>query len=114
MVFLSQVLPFSMQAFIQMVIDILLNGIIVWLSAQLVTGRAKIQNAFIFSILIYFILVLLNFVPIPSVPFVSISIAVEVLIKALLAMKLFSTSFSKGICIAAVQMLLGFILILPF
>ena len=111
---LSQVIPFSIESIIPFVTHILFNTITIWLSAKFVTDRATIQSALIFSVVAYFALVLLRFIPIPSIPFVSIIVIIEVLIKSLLAMKLFNADFRGGVCIAGVQMLFGFILLLPF
>jgi len=114
MVFLAQVIPFSIGNIYSIVISILFSALTVWLSAQLVTGRATIQGAFLFSLITYFVLIFLRVFPIPSIPFISLTIAVEVLIKSLIATKLFNADFRKGISIAGVQTLFGFMIIIPF
>jgi hypothetical protein len=114
MVMLSQVIPFSLASIIPIITHILFNTITIWLSVQFVKGRATLQGALIFSVVAYFALILLRFIPIPALPFVSTIVIIEVVIKSLLAMKLFNTDFRGGVCMAGVQMLFGFILILPF
>jgi len=68
----------------------------------------------IFSVLTYVVLIFLAYIPIPTVPIVSLTILIEVLIKSLFAMKFFNTDFRKGISIAGVQTLFGFMLIIPY
>jgi len=114
MVILSQVIPFSIEAIIPIISSIIFSTITVWLSAQLVSRGARIQNAVVFSLVVYAANILLGFFPIPSFPFISTRILVEVIIKSLVAMKFFSTDFRGGICIAGVQIIFGMILILPF
>jgi hypothetical protein len=114
MVFLAQLIPLSTGSIIPFIINIMFSAITVWLSAQLVTGSASLKGALIYSMLTYVVFIFLAFIPIPSIPFVSIMVVIEVLIKSLFAMKFFDTDFRKGISIAGVQTLFGFMLIIPF
>jgi len=114
MVFLAQVIPFSINSIVPIIISILFNSLTAWLSAYIVTGRASLQSALLFSVFSYAILILSTFIPSISIPFISTFILIEILIKSLLAMKFFNTDFRGGISIAGVQMLLGMIIILPF
>ena len=114
MIMLSQVIPFSITDIIPIVINILFNTLTIWLSAQAVTSKAEIQNALLFSAITYFVLIFLRFIPIPSLPFVTIAIIIEVAIKSLLAMKLFDADFREGISIVGVQMIFGLVISLPF
>ncbi|MFH1473731.1 MAG: hypothetical protein ABIE55_02455 [Candidatus Aenigmatarchaeota archaeon] len=114
MVFLAQMIPFSASSIISIAISIGFSAATVWLSAQLVTGSASLKGALIFSVLAYIVLYFLVFIPIPSIPFVSLTILIEVLLKSLFAMKFFNTDFRKGISIAGVQTLFGFMLIIPY
>jgi len=110
---LSQAVPFSVEVFIPIVIGILFNTITVWLSAMFVKGSVTIQNSLLFSVITYFAVFLLRYVPIPSIPFISVIIIVEIALKSLIAMKFFNVEFREGVYIAGVQMLLGLIITLP-
>ena len=68
----------------------------------------------LYSIVSYVALILLRYFPIPYIPFVNATIIVEVVIKSLIAMKIFNTDFRGGISIAGVQILFGMMLALPF
>jgi hypothetical protein len=114
MVFLAQVIPFSIDSIISIAITIAFSALTAWLSAQIVAGRATLQGAALFSILTYVVLLFLRYIPIPSIPFVSVMVVAEAVIKSLLAMKFFYTDFKGGLSITAVQMLIGFMLIIPF
>lgn len=114
MVFLAQVLPFSMGNILSIVISILFGALTAWLSAQIVTSRAELQAALLFSAVSYIVLLVAAYIPSISIPFISTYILIEVLIKSLLAMKFFNSDFKGGFSITAVQMLLGIIIILPF
>jgi hypothetical protein len=114
MVMLAQLIPFSTSSIIPFIINIVFSAITVWLSAQLVTGRAELKGALLYSVLTYVVFIFLAFIPIPSIPFVSVLVVIEVLIKSLFAMKFFNTDFRRGISIAGVQTLFGFMLIIPF
>lgn len=111
---IAQFIPFSIGNIIPIVISILFNTLLVWLSAQVVIGKATLQDSLIFSAVTYFVLIFLNFIPIPSLPLVSTVLLVELVIKSLLAMKFFDAEFRQGISIAGVQMLFGTIIALPF
>lgn len=97
-----------------LIIDILFSALTVWLSAQIVTKRSSIQGALIFSVISYAAFILIGMIPIPSIPFISTYIFIQVLIKTFIAMKFFSTDFSGGLAITGVQMLFGSMLIIPF
>jgi hypothetical protein len=116
MVFLAQVIPFSLSpsSIISIVVTIAFSALTAWLSAQIVVGRATLQGAAFFSLLTYVVLIFLRYIPIPSIPFVSVMIVAEAVIKSLLAMKFFYTDFKGGLSITAVQMLIGFMLVVPF
>jgi hypothetical protein len=114
MVFLAQVIPFSVNSIIPIAISIAYSALTAWLSAQIVAGRASMQGAILFSLLTYIILIFLVYIPIPSIPFISVMIVAEAVIKSLLAMKFFYTDFRGGLSITAVQMLIGIMLVLPF
>ena len=111
---LSQVLPLSINSLIPTIIEILYNTLTIWISATIVARKASLQGALIFSVISYFILILLSFLPIPSLPFISTVIVAEIAIKSLLAMKLFDTDFRQGLSIGGVQMILRLVLRLPF
>lgn len=113
MIMLSQTLPFSIEVFIPIIIGILFNTITVWLSATFVAGKATVQNALLFSAISYFAVFLLRYAPIPSIPFISVIIIVEIALKSFIAMKFFNVEFREGVYIAGVQMLLGLIITLP-
>lgn len=110
---LSQVIPLSLESLIPIVIGILFNTITVWLSAIFVTGRATVKNSLLFSVITYFAVFLLRYVPIPLIPFISVIVIVEIALKSLIAMKFFNTEFREGVYIAGVQMLLGLVITLP-
>jgi hypothetical protein len=114
MVFLAQVIPFSINSIIPIAISIAFSALTAWLSAQIVAGRATLQGAALFSILTYVVLIFLRYIPIPSIPFISVMVVAEAVIKSLLAMKFFYTDFKGGLSITAVQMLIGFMLVIPF
>ena len=113
MIMLSQVIPFSVESLIPIVIGILFNTLTVWLSATFVAGRATLQNSLLFSVISYFAVFFLRYAPIPSIPFISIIIIVEIALKSFIAMKFFNVEFREGVYIAGVQMLLGLIITLP-
>jgi hypothetical protein len=114
MVFFAQILPFSIGNIIPIIISILFGALTAWLSAQIVAGRASLQDALFFSVSSYVVLLLSSFIPSISIPFISTAILIEVLIKSILAMKFFNSDFRGGISITAVQLLLGMIIALPF
>lgn len=114
MVFLAQVIPFSLDSIVPIIISILFGALTAWLSAQVIVGRASLQSALLFSALSYIIILFSSFIPTISIPFISTAILIEVLIKSLLAMKFFNSDFRGGISITAVQLLLGMIIMLPF
>ena len=107
-------LPTSIGSIVSIVIQILYSTITIWLSAQIVTKRASIQNALIFSVVSYFALIFVRFLPIPSIPFINAITLAEIAIKSLLAMKFFDASFNDGLSMAGVQMILGLVLLFPF
>ena len=107
-------IPFSVMDIIPIVIKILFNSLTAWLSATFVTESARLQDALIFSAVGYVATTLLVFVPIPSIPIVNISILVQLLIKAVLAMKLFNTDFKRGVSISGVQIIFNSLISLPF
>jgi len=111
---LSQFIPFLPVDIISIVIQIIFNTITAWLSAQFVTGSARLQNALIFALVTYFAIYLLVFIPIPILPVINTVILIEAIIKSLVAMKLFNTNFRNGFCIAGVQILFGIIIRLSF
>ncbi len=108
------VIPFSVMDIVPIVIHILFNSMTVWLSAMFVTDSARLQDALIFSAIAYVATILLRFVPIPYLPIVNTTIIVDMLIKTVLAMKLFNTDFKKGVCISGVQILFSSLISLPF
>ncbi len=114
MVMLAQFMPFSLTSIVPILIQIVFNTITAWLSAQFVSGSARLQDALIFAVVTYFLIYFLVLIPIPSLPIINTVILVEAVIKSLLAMKLFNTDFRGGICIAGVQMLFGTIIRLSF
>jgi hypothetical protein len=114
MVFLAQAIPFSIGNIVPIIISILFGMLTAWLSAQVVVGRASLQGALLFSALSYIVILFSSFIPSISIPFISVYILIEVLIKSLLAMKFFNSDFRGGVSITAVQMLLSIIIILPF
>ena len=107
-------IPFSIDPIIPTIIEILFGSLTVWLSAQFVTGNVSLQNSLLFSSISFIVLTLIRLVPIPSLPIINTIVAVEIIIKGLLAMKLFSTDFKRGISIAGVQVIFNSIFILPF
>ena len=114
MVMLSQVLPFSIYSIIPIAIQIIFNTVTAWLSAQLVIGNARLQDALIFAVVTYVAIYLLVFIPIPYLPIVNAVILVEAIVKVFVAMKFFNTDFRGGLSVAGVQMLLGTIIRLSF
>lgn len=114
MVFLAQVIPFSVNSIMSIVISVAFSALTAWLSAQIVAGRATLQGAVLFSLITYIVLMFIVYVPIPTIPFISVLIVAETVIKSLLAMKFFYTDFKGGLSITAVQMLIGFMIIVPF
>lgn len=115
MVMLSQfsILPINI---VSIVIQIVFETITAWLSAQLVTGGARLQDALIFALITYLATFSLVFVQsyIPALPFINIIILVQAIIKTLIAMQFFKTDFRRGFSIAGVQMLIGTIIRLTF
>jgi hypothetical protein len=107
-------IPFSVMGIIPIVINILFNSLTAWLSAMFVTESARLQDALIFSAVGYVATILLAFLPIPSIPIVNISILAQLLIKAVLAMKLFNTDFKRGVSISGVQIIFNSLISLPF
>ena len=114
MVFFAQIIPFSPNAIVSIILNVVFSAVTVWLSAQLVTGGASFKGALIFAALSYVTLMFMGFIPIPTIPFINLVILIEVLLKSLFAMKFFNTDFKQGISIAGVQTLLGFILVIPY
>jgi len=107
-------IPFSVMDIIPIVINILFNSLTVWLSAMFVTESARFQDSLIFSAVGYVATILLAFLPIPSIPIVNISMLVQLLIKTVLAMKLFNTDFKRGVSISGVQIIFNSLISLPF
>ena len=107
-------IPFSVMSIIPIVINILFNSLTAWLSAMFVTENARLQDALIFSAIGYAATILLAFVPIPYLPIINLSILAQLLIKAVLAMKLFSTDFKRGVSISGVQIIFNSLISLPF
>jgi hypothetical protein len=99
---------------IPIVISILFNSLTAWLSAMFVTENARLQDALIFSAVGYVATLLLGFLHIPSVPIVNIPMLVQLLIKTVLAMKLFNTDFKRGVSISGVQIIFNSLISLPF
>ncbi len=93
---------------------ILYSTITILLSTQIVLGSIRIQDALMFAVITYVALLLLQYFPIPYLPFVNAIIIVEVVIKSLIAMQIFHTDFRGGISVAGVQILIGMMLVLPF
>jgi hypothetical protein len=114
MVFLAQMLPFSIGSIIPIVISILVGTITTWISAQIVSSRPSIQSAFLFSLISYVVMMFSGYIPTLSIPFISVLLLIQVLIKSVLAMKLFGADFKRGLSIVAVQMLLGMIITIYF
>jgi hypothetical protein len=114
MVFLAQVLPFSIGNIVPIIVSILFGTLTAWLSAQIVVGRASFQGALLFSAISYIVIIFATYIPSISIPFINTIIVIEVLIKSLLAMKFFNSDFKGGIAIMAVQMILEIMIILPF
>ncbi|NIM47319.1 MAG: hypothetical protein GTN40_04140 [Candidatus Aenigmarchaeota archaeon] len=114
MVMLAQIIPFSIYGIIPIVIQILFSTITAWLSAQLVIGGARLQNALIYALITYFVVYLVVLVPIPAIPVINTIVLVEALLKIFVAMKFFNTDFRGGLSIAGVQILLGTIISIPF
>jgi hypothetical protein len=114
MVFLAQVLPFSIGNIIPIIISILFGTLTAWLSAQIVLSRPSFQAAILFSVISYIVLMFSSYIPTISIPFISTFMLIEAVIKSMLAMKLFNTDFKDGLSITAVQMLLGMIITLSF
>lgn len=114
MVFLAQIIPFSAGNIVSIVVSVLFGALTAWLSAQIVMSRASLQGALLFSAISYIVLIFATFIPSISIPFINTFIAIEVLIKSLLAMKFFNSDFRRGIAITAVQMVLDIVIILPF
>ena len=107
-------IPFSVMSIIPIIISVLFNSLTAWLSAMVVTEGARLQDALIFSAVGYVATILLAFLPIPSIPIVNISMLAQLLIKAVLAMKLFSTDFKRGVSISGVQIIFNTLISLPF
>ncbi|MFH0928797.1 MAG: hypothetical protein V1818_00380 [Candidatus Aenigmatarchaeota archaeon] len=114
MVFLAQVLPFSVGNIVPIVISILFGAVTAWISAQIVSRHASLQGALLFSVVSYVVIMISVFIPTIAIPFISTMFAIEAVIKSLLAMKFFNTDFRSGLAITGVQMLLGMILIIPY
>jgi len=114
MVVLAQVFPFSIEAFIPIITSVLFSTLTIWISAQIIVSHGRFQDSLLFAIVSYVVLILMRFISIPYIPFVSTSIIIEVVIKSLLAMKLFHTDFRGGISLAGVQILIGMMITLPF
>lgn len=114
MVFLAQVLPFSIGNIVPIIVSILFGTFTAWLSAQIVTRGATFQGALLFSAISYIVLMFTTYIPSISIPFINMFILIEVLVKSLLAMKFFSSDFKGGIAIMAVQLVLEIMIVLPF
>lgn len=107
-------IPLSIESIIPTIIQIIFGSLTVWLSAQFVTGTVSFQNSLLFSSISFIALILLGLVPLPSLPIINIVVAVEIVIKGLLAMKLFNTDFKRGVSIAGVQIIFNSLFLLPF
>ena len=107
-------IPLSVESIIPTIIQIIFGSLTVWLSAQFVTGNVQFQSALLFSAISFIALILLGFAPIPSLPIINTFMVAQMVIKGLLAMKLFDTDFKKGVCIAGVQIIFDSMFLLPF
>jgi hypothetical protein len=114
MMFLAQALTLSVGSIVPIIISILLGTLTAWLSVQIVSSRASFQAALLFSAVSYVVLMFSSYIPAISIPFVSVFMLIQAVIKSVLAMKIFNTNFKSGLAIAAVQMLLGMIITFSF